>query len=96
MRLGDTCGRNGWSAQERQVRSPTYSGIDDPALSDPNFKIYDIAVYTRRLRRRSAARLAEETTESWLGKFDAAGLPVPAGPLRERVRFPPAPPQWPS
>ena len=68
-----------------QVRVAKLLGIEDPALGDPNFKIDDIAAYTRRMRRRSAARLAEETTASWLEKFNAAGLPVGEYRLKDEI-----------
>ena len=68
-----------------QVRVAKLLGIDDPALSDPHFKIDDIAAYTRKMRRRSAARLAEETTASWLEKFYAAGLPVGEYRIKDEI-----------
>ena len=68
-----------------QVRVAKLLGIEDPALGDPNFKIDDIAAYTRRMRRRSASRLAEETTASWLEKFNAAGLPVGEYRLKDEI-----------
>ena len=68
-----------------QVRVAKLLGIDDPALSDPNFKIDDIAAYTRRMRRRSTARLKEDTTASWLAKFDAAGLPAGEYRLKDQI-----------
>ena len=68
-----------------QVRVAKLLGIEDPALSDPNFKIDDIAAYTRAMRARSAARLAEETTASWLAKFNAAGLPAGEYRLKDEI-----------
>ena len=68
-----------------QVRVANLLGIEDPALVDPNFKIDDIAAYTRKMRRRSATRLAEETTASWLEKFNAAGLPVGEYRLKDEI-----------
>ena len=68
-----------------QVRVAKLLGIDDPALTDPNFQIDDIGAYTRRMRRRSAARLAEETTSNWLEKFDAAGLPAGEYRLKDEI-----------
>ena len=68
-----------------QVRVAKLLGIEDPALVDPNFKIDDIAAHTRKMRRRSAARLAERTTASWLEKFNAAGLPVGEYRLKDEL-----------
>lgn len=68
-----------------QVRLAQLLGIEDPSLTDPDFKIDDIAAHTRRMRRRSAARLAEETTASWLAKFDAAGLPAGEYRLKDEI-----------
>ena len=68
-----------------QVRVAKLLGIEDPALTDPNFKIDDIVAHTRRMRRRSSARLAEETTSSWLAKFEAAGLPAGEYRLKDEI-----------
>lgn len=68
-----------------QTRVAKLLGIKDPALADPNFKSDDIAAYTRGMRARSAARLAEETTASWLKRFDAAGLPAGEYHLKDEI-----------
>ena len=68
-----------------QTRVAKLLGIDDLALTDPNFKIDDIATYTRRMRRRSAWRLAEDTTAGWLEKFDAAGLPAGEYRVKDQI-----------
>jgi len=68
-----------------QTRVAELLGIEDPALTDPHFKIDDIAAYTRDMRARSAARLAEETTARWLAKFDAAGLPAGEYHLKDEI-----------
>ena len=68
-----------------QVRVAALLGIDDPALSDPGFRPDDIAAYTRSMRRRSAARLEEDTTANWLRKFDAAGLPAGEYRFKDQV-----------
>ena len=68
-----------------QTRVAKLLGIDDPALTDSNFKIDDIAAYTRRMRRRSAARLAEDTTAGWIEKFDAAGLPAGEYRVKDQI-----------
>lgn len=68
-----------------QVRVAKLLGIDDPALTDRNFKIDDIAAYTHRMRRRCSARLAQDTTANWLAKFDAAGLPAGEYRVKDQI-----------